>query len=55
MIGMQFFCPDATLRQMCMEAEYAREIGDFTVQLSAELKDHLLSAALALSSTSSRS
>ena len=47
MLGIEFLCPNSTIKKVCEEAEYARAPGDFSVYLRLELKDKFFSAALA--------
>ena len=50
MLGVNFVCPDSTIKQLCEEAKYAKDFKDFTVLVRMELRDKFFNAALLCSS-----
>ncbi len=50
MLGVNFLCPDSTIKRVCEEAKYAKEFGDFSVHLRAELRYKFLSETLSCTS-----
>lgn len=50
MVGVNFLCPDASIKKLCKEAEFATNPQHFSVEIRSELRDIFFGA---LSSSSS--
>ena len=46
MLGVNFFCPDSTIKKLCEEAKFVTSADNFTVFVRPELRDKFFRAIL---------
>ena len=44
MLGINFLCPDSTIKKLCLEAKFVTSADDFPVAVRPELRDRFFSA-----------
>ena len=50
MVGVNFICPESTIKKLCSEAQFAANADDFSVHIRPELKEKFFSVIFGSSS-----